>query len=92
MVVVVQGGDNLRVMGYLNGQGRPAMECMLTGENARRRRVAERGELQRVLVGLGTAVDEEQLVVVVATYLAQSLGKLLLKSVYHRVRVEANPP
>ena len=52
--------------------------------------VGKRSELQRILVRLGTTVDEEQLVVVITADFTQSLGQLLLQLVNHRVRVEPN--
>jgi hypothetical protein len=48
----------------------------------------ERSQLQGVLVGLRTAVDEEQTVVLITTYLAQAVGQLLLELVHHGVAVE----
>ena len=40
--------------------------------------IVETGKFQRILVGLSTAVDQEELIVVVAADLAQPLGKLTL--------------
>ena len=49
----------------------------------------EGGQLQGVLVGFGTAVDEEERVVFVAAGLAQAFGHLLLELVDDGVGVEA---
>ena len=49
----------------------------------------EAGQLERILISLGTAVDEKQLVVIVAADLAESLGQLLLQAVDDAVGVEA---
>lgn len=46
---------------------------------------------RRILISLGTAVDEKQLVVIVAADLAESLGQLLLQAVDDAVGVEAEP-
>ena len=61
----------------------------LLGREHARAAIGKRGELQRVLVGLGAAVDQEQLVVVVARDAAQALGQLHLQLVHHGVGVEA---
>ena len=49
----------------------------------------ERSQLHGVLVGLGSAVDQEQLIVVVTASFAQTCGELLLQGVDNRVGVEA---
>ena len=51
--------------------------------------VVEAGQLECILIGLGAAVDEEELVVVVAADLTQSLGQLLLQAVDDAVGIEA---
>ena len=56
---------NLRVVRCFHGERRASVESLLTREDARAT-VVERSQLQGVLVGLGTAVDEKQLIVVVA--------------------------
>ena len=89
MAVGVDGGNNLGVVGHFDGQRGAAVESLLGTEHTGAA-VGERRQFQRVLVGLGSAVDEEQLVVVIAADLAQSLGQLLLQLVNHRVRVEPN--
>ena len=50
--------------------------------------IVEAGKLQRILVGLSTTVDQEELIVVVAADLAQPLGKLALEHVDDAVGVE----
>ena len=83
MVVVVQRSHNLRVVGYLDSQRRTAMERLLARQDACSLRILERCQLQRILVGLGTAVNQEQLVVLITANLTQSLGQLLLQLVNH---------
>ena len=87
VAVGVDGGDNLRIVGHLYGETCAPVEGLLGREHARAA-IGKRGQLQCVLVGLGTAVDEKQLVVVVARDAAQSLGQLHLQLVHHGVRVE----
>ena len=87
MVVIVDGGDDLWVVRHLDGQTRPSVECFLAREHTGVARL-ERSQFQGVLVGLGTGVDEKQLVVVVATYLSQSLSQFHLQFVNHGVRIE----
>ena len=50
--------------------------------------IVEGGELQGILIGLGTRVDEKQLIILVTRHLAQGEGKFLLQGVLHRVAVE----
>ena len=64
------------------------MESLLCRQDTRTTRM-EGGQLQRVLIGLGTAVDQEQAVVLVAACLAQALGQLLLKLIDDGVTVKA---
>jgi hypothetical protein len=47
-------------------------------------------QFQGVLVGLGAAVNQKQLVVVVATDLTQTLCQLYLQLVDHRVGIESH--
>ena len=51
--------------------------------------IVETGKFQRILVGLSTTVDQEELIVVVAADLAQPLGKLTLEHVDDTVGVES---
>ena len=69
MSAVVDGRYDLRVVCHLHRQRCATVERLLCRQHARAAGL-ERGELQRVLVGLGTRVDEEQLIVVVAARLA----------------------
>ena len=78
VMIVVDGGYNLRIVGYLHSQARASVESLLAAEHTRIARL-KRSQFQRVLIGLGTAVDEEQLVVVVAANLAQTLCQLHLQ-------------
>ena len=48
----------------------------------------ERSELERILVCLGTRVDEEELEIVVAAHLAQLLSELHLKRVLDGIAIE----
>ena len=41
----------------------------------------ERGKLQGIFVGLGTGIDEEELIVVITTGFSKALGELLLQMV-----------
>ena len=66
------------------------MERLLAREDAHGLWILERRQLQGVLVGLGTTVDEKQLVVLVAADASQSLGHLLLQFVDDGVGVEPN--
>ena len=65
MAVGIDGSNNLGIGGSLNGQRGAAMEGLLGREHTSAA-VVERGQFQCVLVGLGTGVDEEQLIVLVA--------------------------
>ena len=88
MMVVVDGSHNLRIVTHLHSERSAAVKGFVSSENAD---IAclERSQLQGVLVGLGTAVDQEQLVVVVARNLAQSFGQLLLQGIDDGVAVES---
>ena len=88
VLVGIDGGDDFRIVRHLHGQGGASVEGFVEADEARPS-VVEGGQLQRVLVGFGAAVDEEQLVVVVAARLAQAFGQLLLQLVDDRVGVEA---
>ena len=77
-----------RVSNHFDGERRAAVESVAGGQHAGAAGV-ERGELQRVLVGFGTRVDEEQLVVVIAADRTQTARQLPLKVVNHRVGIEA---
>ena len=88
VAAIVDGGDDFGVVGHLDGQRRTAVE----GFGKRHHpcaSVVEGGQLEGVLVGFGTAVDEEERVVFVAAGLAQSFGHLLLELVDDGVGVEA---
>ena len=50
----------------------------------------ERGQLQCILIRLGTGVDEEQLIVVVTTDLTQALSQFHLKLIDDGVGIESN--
>ena len=76
------------VVGGFYGQRRAPVERLGRREHAGAP-VGKRGQLQRVLVSLRPAVDEEQLVVLIAAGAAQPLGQLGLQGVHNRVAVEA---
>ena len=88
VAVGVDGRYNLRVVGGFDGQRRAPVERFLGREHAGAP-VGKRGQLQRVLVGLSPAVDEEQLVVLIAAGPAKPFGQLCLQPVDDRVAVEA---
>ena len=64
------------------------MEGFFSREHALSARV-ERGQLQSVLVGLGTTINKEEAIVLVAAGAAQAFGQLTLQTVHHRIGVEA---
>ena len=49
----------------------------------------ERGKLQSVFVGLGTGIDEEELIVVITTGFSKALGELLLQTVDNGIGIES---
>ena len=85
---VVDGSHDARVVGGLDGERGAAVESLLGGQHAAAAR-DERGQLQRVLVGLRAGVDEEELVVGIAREAAETFGELLLEAVDDGVGVEA---
>lgn len=88
VVVGVYGCYNLRIVGGFYGKRGASVERLLGRKHARASRF-KRSQLQRVLVSLGSAVDQEQLIVVVTAQFAESFGKLTLKVVDYRVAVKA---
>lgn len=88
VAVGVDGRYYLRIVGRLDGQRRASVESLGSRQHARTSRL-ERRKLQCVLVSLGSAVDQEQLVVVIPASLAQPFGQPALQSIYHRVAVKA---
>ena len=92
MVIVVDGSYNLWIIGHLDSQRRTSVESMLTRQDALGRGILERCQLQGILVGLSSAVDEKQLIVFITTDLAQSLCQLLLQLVDHRIGIKTNLP
>ena len=86
--VSIDWRDDFRVVRCLDGQRGAAVEGFLQGEDAGAA-VEERRQLQRVLVGLCAAVDEEKAVVLVAASLAEPSRQFLLQGVLHGVAVEA---
>ena len=84
----IDRGDDFRVVRHLHGQGCASVEGLGEADDACPP-VVEGGQLQRILVGFRAAVDEEQLIVVVAARLAQPFGQLHLQFVDDRVGVEA---
>ena len=65
VTVVIDGCDDFRIVRHLHSQRGSSVESLLTREHTGAS-IGERGEFQGILVGLGTAVDQKQLVVVVA--------------------------
>ena len=87
MPVGVDGGDDGGVLRRFHGERGPSVERLGEGHHARPS-VVERGELECILVGLRSGIDEEEAVVFVAGRLAESLGKLALQQVDDGVGVE----
>ena len=88
MAIGIDGRDNLGIVRGLHGERRAPVEGFLCREHAGAP-VGERGEFQRILVGLRTGVDEEELVVVVAGEASEPFRQFHLQRVDHRVGVEA---
>ena len=80
MAVLVDGCNDFRVLRSFNGQRGAAVECFLGREDAGAT-VVKRGQLQRILVGLGSAVDKKQLIVGVAGDVAEPFGQVALQGV-----------
>ena len=87
VMVGVDGGDDFRVVGHFDGERGAAVEGFLCREHPCAP-VVERGEFEGVLIGLGSTVDEKQLIVLVSTGCSEPLGELLLKTVDDGVGVE----
>ena len=77
MTVGIDGGYDVGVSRHLHRQRSTAMECLLGREHTGAA-VVERRQFQGILVGFGTAVDEEQAVFLVPRDASQALGNLLL--------------
>ena len=88
MVVGIDRGNNLGVGGGLYCQGSAAVEGPLKGEDTGAA-IMEGGELESILIGLGTGVDEEKLIVFITAGLTQAVGKLLLQGIDDGVTIEA---
>ena len=78
----IDRGDDFRVVCHLHGQGCASVEGLGEADDACPS-VVEGGQLQRVLVGFRAAVDEKQLVIVVAAGFAQAFGQFRLQLVNH---------
>ena len=72
MTIVIDRGDDLRVVGHLYREGCSAVESLLDGEHTGSA-IGEGCQLEGVLVGLGTRVDEEELIILITADLAQTL-------------------
>ena len=88
VTVLVDGRNDFRVLRDFNGKRGAAVECFLGREDAGAA-VVKRSQLQRILVGLGSAVDKKQLIVGVAGDAAEPFGKVALQGVDDRVGVES---
>ena len=86
----VEGRDNLRVVGHGDRAGSPPVETAAEGDDPVLAGM-ERCEFQRVLIGLGPGVHEEQGGVVAARNPADPVGERLLEGVDDAVGVEADP-
>ena len=88
MSVGIDGGNDFGIRRGLYSQRGTSVKCLL-GTQHTGTSVVETGQLERILIGLGSAVDEEQLIVLVATHLAQRMGQFLLQGVLHGVGIES---
>ena len=82
VVVGIDGRNNLRIVGHLNGKTCSSVESLFGREHAGTS-VRKRSEFQRILVCLGSAIDQKQLIVVIAADTAQTLCQLHLQVVLH---------
>ena len=88
MSVVVDGCHDARIVGSLHGERGPAVKGFASRQHTLAPRV-ERGELQGIFVGLGSGVDEKELIVGITAEAAQTFGELFLQTVDHGVGIEA---
>ena len=80
--VVIDGRDDLGVVGHLDRQRGASVEGFLHREHAGSA-VVEGCQLHGILIGLSARVDEEQLVVLIARRLAETGCQLLLEWVLY---------
>ena len=78
VTIVIDRSDDLRIICYLYGKGCSAVESLLYRKHAGSS-VGERSQLQGILVCLGTRVDEEELIILITAYLAQTLSEFHLQ-------------
>ena len=78
---------NLWVLGHIDSSRSATMESMAKGDDLLLASV-ERSELERILICLGTRVDEEELEIVVSAHLAQLLCEFHLKRVLDGIAIE----
>ena len=88
VVAVVDGRIDARIVGHLDGQRRAPVKGAGGGDDPRAA-VVEGGELEGVLIGLRTRVDEEQGIVLISRGVAQTRCELDLQAVAHGVGIEA---
>ena len=86
--ILVDRCNDLRIIRHTHGSRRTAMEGMTQGQHPLFA-IVERCQLQGILVGLCTGVDQKERILVIATRLAQFVGQGLLQTVDDRVGVEA---
>ena len=87
MAVVVDGCHYLGIVGYFYGQRCASVKGFFGSQHALAS-VLEAGQLQSVLVGLCSAVDKKQLIVVITARLAQPVCQFLLLVVDDRVAIK----
>ena len=80
MTVIVDRGDNGRIVSRFYRQRRPSVKCLVERYDFGTS-VIEGSQLQSVFVRFGPTVNQEQAVVFVTGNLAQSFGYLLLELV-----------
>lgn len=88
MSAIVDRRYDTGIVGSLDGQRGAAVKGFRSGQNALAAGM-ERGELESVLIGLGTGIDQKQPIVLITAGAAQTFGQLLLKAVHHRIGIKA---
>ena len=87
VTIVIDRSDDLRIICYLYGKGSSSVESLLYRKHAGSS-VGEGSQLQGILVCFGTRVDEEELIIFITAYLAQTLSEFHLQLVDDRVGIE----
>ena len=87
MTIIIDRSDDLWIICYLYGKGCSAVESLLYRKHAGSS-VGEGSQLQGILVCFGTRVDEEELIIFITAYLAQTLSEFHLQLVDDRIGIE----